>query len=97
MKNYEPFGDEWKAGLMKMSKADIIEFYKRALQFYPSSAKFVHNINLPTEGEILKIITMYAKLQAEDSGQDGIDENPGNKSYLNYKARAIKELLTSKE
>ena len=33
--NYEPFGDEWKAEMMKMRKADIIEFYKKALEQRP--------------------------------------------------------------
>ncbi len=28
---YKPFGEEWKAEMMKMRKADIIEFYKKAL------------------------------------------------------------------
>ena len=27
---YESFGDEWKADMMKMNKSDIIDMYKRA-------------------------------------------------------------------
>ena len=30
-KEYVPFGDEWKAEMMKMKKADLIDMYKKAM------------------------------------------------------------------
>ena len=31
-KQYEPYGPEWEKEMMKMKKADIIQFYKRAVK-----------------------------------------------------------------